>query len=114
MYLSPFLFSGCALDDHRDALPSADAERRKAERHVALLHRVQQRHEDARAAGTDRMTERDRAAVDVDLGGFDAELGEYAERLRGERLVELPQADVVLLDAGSLEHFLRRRPRAHA
>ena len=59
-----------------------------------LLHRVQQRHEDARAAGADRVADGHGAAVHVHLREVDLQLREHAEGLRGEGLVELPQADV--------------------
>src|SRR4051794_36033245 len=44
-----------ALDDHRDALAAADAQRRDTEVRVTILHRVQQRHQYARAARADRV-----------------------------------------------------------
>ena len=65
---------------------------------------VEQRAEDARAARADRVAERDRAAVDVDARGVELEPADARERLRGERLVQLDEIEVV--DASS------RRARA--
>src|SRR5262249_28090975 len=62
------------LHAHRNAHAAADAERGKAFLGVALLHLVQQRHQHARAGGADRMAERDRATVDVDLRRVPAEV----------------------------------------
>src|SRR6185503_6333795 len=90
------------LDDHRDALPAADAERCDAELRVAVLHRVQQRGQDPRAARADGMTEGDGAAVHVHAVLRDVELAEDAERLAGERLVQLPEVDLLAAEAGLL------------
>src|SRR5580765_3937942 len=103
-----------ALDDHRDALAAPDAEGRRAEVRVAVLHRVQQRDEDPGAARTDRVAEGDRTAVDVHAVLRDAELAEDAEGLCGERLVQLPEVDLLAPEAGALERLLRGRPRSHS
>src|SRR5262245_59538603 len=86
-------FLSLSLDCHRYAHPAADAERGEALLRVALLHLVQQRDEDARARGADRMAERDRAAVHVHLAGVPAHLPVHRDRLRGERLVDLQQIE---------------------
>src|SRR5690606_4893126 len=52
----------------RDAHAAADAQGRQPLLRLALLHLVQQADQDARARGADRMTERDGAAIDIDLG----------------------------------------------
>src|SRR6267154_3623022 len=62
-----------ALHAHGDAHAAADAERGQALLGVALLHLVEQRGEHARARGADRVTERDRAAIDVELGRVEAQ-----------------------------------------
>ena len=41
----------------------------------------------------DRVAERDRAAVDVDLVPVEAELAAVGQHLRGERLVDLDQVE---------------------
>src|SRR6516225_9375408 len=56
-----------ACEAHGNAHAAADAERGKALLGIAFLHFVQQGHEHARARCADRMTDRDRAAIDVDL-----------------------------------------------
>src|ERR1700716_350092 len=60
-------FPLCPLAAHGTAHAAADAKRREAALRVALLHLVQQSHEDAAARGADRVAERDRPAVHVDL-----------------------------------------------
>ena len=61
----------------------------------AVLHRVEERGEHARAARADRMPERDRAAVHVHARPVPAELLAVGERLRRERLVRLDQVERV-------------------
>src|SRR5262249_7909173 len=83
------------LDGERDAVAATQAERRDAPLEIPLLECVEQRRENARAAGPDRVAEGHRAAVDVDLPGIDPELLEHRESLHGERLVQLEQVDLV-------------------
>src|ERR1700733_13547110 len=92
--------SSLPLDAHGDAHAAADAERGKALLGVALLHLVQQRHQHARPGGTDRMADRDRAAIDVDLGEIPAEVLVDRAGLRGERLVGLDQIEVPEIPPG--------------
>src|SRR5262245_47660050 len=56
-----------AFHAHSNAHAAADAQRREALLGAALLHLEQQGREHAGARSADRMAERDRAAVDVDL-----------------------------------------------
>src|SRR5215472_4712859 len=91
------------FDAHRDAHAAADAQRGEAFLRVALLHFEEQRHQHAGAGGADRMAERDRAAIDVDLRGVPAEVLVDRTGLRGERLVRLDQLEVFDLPAGLLE-----------
>src|SRR5262245_47019490 len=79
---------------HRNAHAAADAKRGEALFRVALLHLVEQRDQHAPARGADRMTERDRPAVDVDLRGVPAEILVDGAGLRGERLVRLDQIEI--------------------
>src|SRR3954471_17778151 len=83
------------LDDDRVPLPPAGADGRAALPAAAPAQLVHERAEDARARRADRVAERDRAAVDVDLVLVDAEHADRVERDRGERLVDLPQVDVL-------------------
>ena len=73
---------------------------------------IQQRGQHARAGRADRMADRDRAAVDVDLAGVPAEVLVDRAGLRGERLVGLDQIEVLGLPAGLLQRRARRRDRA--
>src|SRR5262249_57822040 len=52
------------FDAHRNAHAAADAKRGEALFRVALLHLLEQRDQHPPARGADRMTERDRHAVD--------------------------------------------------
>src|SRR4051812_39453570 len=73
---------------------------------------------DQRVAGEPRaghsigVPDRDRAAVDVEDFVRDAELILAIEHLDGERLVQLPQADVVNLQAEAIEQLGNRDRRA--
>src|SRR5690606_524717 len=57
---------GRVLDQHRETLANADAERRHAAPCAAPTHFERQRSDDARAGTAERVTERDPAAVDVE------------------------------------------------
>src|SRR6267143_6873586 len=61
------------------------------------------------------MTERDAAAVDVDLRGVELQLADASNRLRGKRFIELDEIDLIDCEAGAFEGFLgrRNRPEAH-
>src|SRR5437870_5054414 len=87
-------WSDLAIQDRRGGLAEADAHRREAVAEVALLHLVEQRGEQARARASERVAERDGAAVDVHAGEVPAQLLRPGERDGGERLVDLDQADV--------------------
>ena len=56
---------------------------------------MDQRRGQAGAAATKRVTDRNRAAVDVQFCVVDAQLALAGEGLRGERLVQLEQVDAV-------------------
>ena len=91
----------------RDRSPAAEAERREALPPAAPPKLVEERRQDARARRADRVAERDRAAVDVDLVPVEAELVAIGQDLRGERLVDLDQIEVV--DADPPTFSIRRR-----
>src|SRR6185312_12703974 len=69
-----FRIRSTALDAHGDAHAATDAERRQPLLGVALAHLVQQRHEDPRARGADRMTKRNGAAIDVHFLRIESEI----------------------------------------
>src|SRR5262249_7385455 len=77
-------------------------------------HGVEERHQDARAARADRMPEGDGATVDVDARLRDTQLPQHAERLRGERLVQLPEVDLFAPEASAGQRLLGSRPWPHA
>ena len=79
------------LDRQRDALPDADAHGGEPELAAAARELEGGVAGEAGARHAERMAERDRAAVRVDVLGIlrDAELAQAGDRLRGEGLVEL-------------------------
>src|SRR5438034_8515118 len=79
------------LDENRDALAAADARRGYAVAPAALVQFADEREDEPRPGGTERVAERDRAAVDVDLPPVELELLLAREVLRGERLVDLDE-----------------------
>src|SRR5436189_132722 len=64
------------------------------------------------ARSADRMAERYRAAVDVELVRIEAELLADRDGLRSERLVGLDQIEILDRPSGLLERRLRGRHRA--
>src|SRR5690349_13036559 len=56
-----------SLDGHRDGVAATKTQRSDSAFYVPSFHLIQQRHQDSSAACANRMTERDRAAVDVEL-----------------------------------------------
>src|ERR1700759_3435175 len=68
------------FDGQRDAHAAADAQRRQTLLRVALLHFVQQRDENPAARCADRVTDRNRPAVHVDLRLIPAHLLVHRER----------------------------------
>src|SRR4030095_15821928 len=81
---------------------------------VVPVQRVEQRAGDPRAGHPERVADRDRAAVDVQLLDRDAEVAVRRDDLRGGRLVDLHQGDVVDGHAGPLERLPGRLDRAQA
>ena len=72
-----------------------NAERRNAARGPGASHLVDEHRGQAGAAASKQVTDRDRAAVDVQFCVVDAQLALAGEGLRGERLVQLEQVDGV-------------------
>src|SRR4051794_30569814 len=70
------------LDDDRVTLAAAAADRRDAESSAAASKLVNQRADDPRPGGPDRVTKGDRAAVDVDVVLADAQ---HPDRVEGNR-----------------------------
>jgi hypothetical protein len=82
------------LEDGGVGLAAALAHGLQAVADAVVAHVVDQRRHQAGAAAAERVAERDRAAVGVELRRVGADLGEPGERDRGERLVDLERADV--------------------
>ena len=86
--------SAQALNHHGHALAAADAHRLDAELFVGILETVDQRRHDAGTGHAERVTQRNCAAVDVELLPRDLEVVGRRHDLRGERFVDLEQVDV--------------------
>ena len=84
-------------------------------RPAAATELVEQRHDEPRTAHPERVADRDRAAVDVHALLVDPEVAHHRERLRGERLVQLDEVDVLDRDPRAVEQLAdgRDRPDAH-
>ena len=82
-----------ALDRHRDGAAATETQRGETVATLAPGELVEQRRDDPRSRRPDRMAERDRPAVDVDLVPVEAELPSIGERLGGEGLVDLDQVE---------------------
>src|SRR2546421_3482819 len=76
------------------ALAAAATQGSGAEPAAPAAQLVDQRGDEARPRHADRVTERDRAAVDVDDVVVDAQVAHGRESHGGERLVDLEQVDV--------------------
>src|SRR5437870_2483519 len=82
------------LENGGDPLPCPDAHGRQAILRLAVLHEMNQRRGDARAAGAERVADGDGPAADVDLLRVGVEQLDDRQRLGGEGLVDLDQVDV--------------------
>src|SRR2546428_11135533 len=104
------------LHDHGHPLAAADAHRLQPERFVLLAKSVEQRAKNARAGHAEGMAERDRAAVGVELLAVrvDTQASRGRDDLRGKRLLDLDEVDVVDGHLGALERLPRRVDRAQA
>src|SRR5579859_6661097 len=103
-----------ALEDRRDPLAAADAERREAVLALALAELGDEREREACARRAQRMAERDRAAVHVRLVPVEAEVLLDGEVLRRERFVDLDQVHVRDRQARALQRLAARRRGADA
>src|SRR5271165_3826783 len=79
---------------HPHAAP--DAKTGEAFSCIAPDHFMQQGHQDPAAGGSDRMTDGDRSAIDVDLRGIPFHLAVDADRLRGKCFVDLHQVELLM------------------
>ncbi len=63
--------------------------------YIAANHLVDQRHQHARPARPNRMPQRHRAAIDVHAVHIQAQFAANAQRLYGERFIQLVEIDIV-------------------
>src|SRR4051812_20226748 len=107
--------SAINLEQSRAALAAADAHRHDAPLGLAAMAFLQDVAGETRAGHAEGMADRDRAAVDVVLLRIDAELVARIEALAGEGFVELPEVDVIDLEAVALQQLRHGedRPDAH-
>src|SRR5262249_42969409 len=85
-----------ALHRERDGLAATDAQRGKRALAADLVELVRGGHRDARARHAQRVTQRNGAAVRIDVLGIvgKTELAHAGETLRGERLVQFDHVEV--------------------
>src|SRR5258706_15176110 len=104
------------FERQRDALPAADAQGGKRALAVTLMQAVPRGQRQPRTRHAERMTERNGAAVRIDVLGVigESELAQHRQRLRGERLVELDQIEIADFQSQPRHQLLSRRHRADA
>src|SRR5262245_11453639 len=90
-----------ALDDDRRGHAATGAHRDEGTLLVAALQLVERGADEDRPGGPDRMAERHRPAVDVDLVAIEVEVAHELLRHDRERLVDLEEVDVIDREAGS-------------
>src|SRR5262245_28482025 len=83
------------LDDQRIALTTAATQRGRAQTAAAAAQLEREREHEPGTGHPDRVTQRDRAAVDVDDVPADAEVVHGLQADRRERLVDLDEVEVV-------------------
>src|SRR5713101_1240246 len=79
-----------------DGVAAAEAQCGDAALQVAALQFIEQRDQDARAAGADGMAERHRAAVDVHLFRIELEVPRNGNGSDGESFIELDEIDILV------------------
>ena len=94
-----------AFQSHRGGFAAADAQARHAALQPVLAQRADQRHDDARAGGADRVAERAGAAVHVDLVVRQAVLLHRRHGHHREGLVDLVEIDLLRVPAGSFKQL---------
>src|SRR5437868_493695 len=98
-----------ALEDRRDPLTAADAERREPVLALSLAELGDERERETRTGRAERMAKRDRAAVHVRLLAIEAKLLLDGEVLCRERFVDLDEIHVLDLETGALQRLPARR-----
>src|SRR5580704_6740029 len=105
-----------SLHCQRHALADADAHGGKRALATALFEAVYRSECQPRAGHAERMTERNSAAMRVDVLGIvgDAELAQHRKTLRGESLVQFDQIEIADLQSKLVHQLAGRRHRADA
>src|SRR5437870_4218935 len=103
-----------ALHRQRHALTDAGAPRGERALAPDLVQLMRRRHRDARPRHAERMAERDRAAIRIDVFGIvrKPELAHHGETLRGECLVEFDHVEIADAQAQPLHQLARGGHRA--
>jgi hypothetical protein len=87
-----------------NAVATPEAERGNPTLQLPLFERVQQRRQNSCTARSNRVTQRDRAAVHIHFLWIDPELLENGHRLHRERFVQLEEVDIRELPSDLLRH----------
>src|SRR3954452_17974991 len=99
------------LDGDGGGFAAADAQRRDAAFQIMRFQRVQQRHDQPRAGGADRMAERAGAAIDVQSVTGNAEVALRSHCDYRKSLVDLEQVDISNAPAYLVQELSDRRDR---
>src|SRR3954468_23042932 len=104
------------LDDHRNALPHSNthrAQRITAASRGELIHRSG---DDSRARHAERMADRNRATVRIDIFSIvrESELTHDREALRSKRLVELDDIHLLYVESRARQRLAARRHRSNS
>src|ERR1700758_5688064 len=99
------------FEDEGDALADADAHGAEGVTAIGAEELVKRGGDEARAAGTERMTDGDGAAIRVDVWGIvgQTEIAQDGEGLRSEGFVAFDAVHLGELQRGSREDFARGR-----
>src|SRR5438876_2453693 len=103
-----------ALENARAAHAAADAHGHQTVALLATTKLVEDGDGQLRARASERMAQRDGAAVDVDPLTRQGALAHHGERLTSERFVEFNQVEVLELEARLLQSLRNRGDRADA
>lgn len=94
------------LQQQRNTLSTSDAGRSDGSLQVLALQLVHQMTGDARSGRSQRVSQRDRTTVQIELVGVETERLNAGKSLNAERFVDFVQIDVALGQSGHLEDVL--------
>ena len=92
-----------ALDDRRFALPHTHAQRRQPVPRLPPAQLVDERRHQPGAGAAQRVTQRNRAAVDVEPVEGDTQFARADKRLHGKRFIDLEQVNIGDGESGAFE-----------